>query len=402
MLNNAINHYQPIIKWANMQEIIKQPHHYPHRILLLVMGMTPQIVTETLYTLAVATAEPYIPTEIHLITPADGAKSATIALLGVGKEKGKFHQFCDDYDFNDIQFTKDNIHIIEGNSHFTSDSQATKHNKIASSFITEKIRQFSQREESALHVSLAGGRKTMSYYTGYALSLYGRMQDKLSHVLVDASFQNNKDFFYPRPNAEMLAVNNIYYNTDDAMIILADIPYVRMRYNIPESLLAGKVGFQETINVLQASMEPPNLQLKPSSKEIICSHISLKLSASEYAFYHWMCQRKLNNQTAFNPVADEFMSDFLKIYARFVKKDGGMYQRAEHVANDKDAKAQKDWFWGKRSKLNSKLTQKLGKRLAQAYLIENSGEKGESRYQIAIEKQAINIYSSLEPFITSS
>ena len=383
-----------------MQEIIKQPHHYPHRILLVVTGMTPQIVTETLYKLAIATETPYVPTEIHLISTYEGAKSAAIALLGVGKQKGKFHQFCEDYGFNNIQFTKNNIHIIKDTKGtFISDNQSTEHNTIAADFITEKIWQFSQRKESSLHVSLAGGRKTMSYYTGYALSLYGRMQDKLSHILVDQSFQNNKDFFYPRPNPQMLAVNNVYHSTDDATIILADIPYVRMRYNLPDKLLKGKVGFQETVKVLQASMEQPSLQLNPSNKEIVCNHISLKLSASEYAFYYWMCQRKLNNQAAFNPVADEFMSDFLVIYAQFVKKGGGMYQRAEQVAKDNDAKAQKDWFWGKRSKLNSKLIQKLGKRLAHAYLIENCGEKGESVYQIAIEKQAIKIYSTLDQFI---
>ena len=41
---------------------------FPRRILLAVSGLTPQIVTETLYALAVIQKPAWIPTEVHLIT----------------------------------------------------------------------------------------------------------------------------------------------------------------------------------------------------------------------------------------------------------------------------------------------------------------------------------------------
>ena len=50
----------------------------PHRILLAVTGLTPQIVTETLYALACREADPWVPHEIHLITTATGAESARL------------------------------------------------------------------------------------------------------------------------------------------------------------------------------------------------------------------------------------------------------------------------------------------------------------------------------------
>ena len=43
------------------------------RILLCVSGMSPQIVTETLYALACARSPAWIPDEIHLISTRDGA-----------------------------------------------------------------------------------------------------------------------------------------------------------------------------------------------------------------------------------------------------------------------------------------------------------------------------------------
>ena len=52
---------------------------------------------------------------------------------------------------------------------------------------------------ASLHVSIAGGRKTMGFYVGYALSLFARDQDRLSHVLVPPSLESRQDFFYPPP-----------------------------------------------------------------------------------------------------------------------------------------------------------------------------------------------------------
>ena len=58
---------------------------YPRRILLAVTGLSPQVVTETLYALGVAAgqggADALMPTEVHLITTAQGAKIARTALL---------------------------------------------------------------------------------------------------------------------------------------------------------------------------------------------------------------------------------------------------------------------------------------------------------------------------------
>lgn len=62
-------------------------------------------------------------------------------------------------------------------------------NERAADCITAWIKDAAADDDAALHVSLAGGRKTMGYYVGYALSLFGRAQDRLSHVLVDDRYE---------------------------------------------------------------------------------------------------------------------------------------------------------------------------------------------------------------------
>lgn len=51
-----------------------QPADFPRRVLLAVSGLTPQIVTETIYALAVNKLAPFVPTEVHLITSAEGGR----------------------------------------------------------------------------------------------------------------------------------------------------------------------------------------------------------------------------------------------------------------------------------------------------------------------------------------
>jgi len=56
-------------------------NHDKRKILLAVTGLSPQIVTETLYALAVGQDTPWIPDEIHLITSCEGAERARLSLL---------------------------------------------------------------------------------------------------------------------------------------------------------------------------------------------------------------------------------------------------------------------------------------------------------------------------------
>ncbi len=58
------------------------------RILLAVTGLSPQIVTETLYALAVTADPPWLPTEVHVITTVTGYREAELNLL-VGKKTGE-------------------------------------------------------------------------------------------------------------------------------------------------------------------------------------------------------------------------------------------------------------------------------------------------------------------------
>lgn len=53
----------------------RSPENYPRRVLLAATGMSPQILTETCYSIAVAATPTFIPTKIHLLTTERGKRS---------------------------------------------------------------------------------------------------------------------------------------------------------------------------------------------------------------------------------------------------------------------------------------------------------------------------------------
>ena len=54
------------------------PSAFPRRILLATVGLVPQVVTETLYALCHHQSAPFVPTEIHIITTAEGEEQGSL------------------------------------------------------------------------------------------------------------------------------------------------------------------------------------------------------------------------------------------------------------------------------------------------------------------------------------
>ena len=142
---------------------MKQPEDHPRRILLAVIGLSPQILTETVYALAVAPARPqrpFVPTEVRLITTNEGAERAKLSLLH--PESGWFHRLRADYALPPIAFGPEYIQVLrDAAGRPLGDIRTPADNTRAADTILEVVRALTRNDDSALHVSIAGGRKTM-------------------------------------------------------------------------------------------------------------------------------------------------------------------------------------------------------------------------------------------------
>jgi len=285
-----------------LQSEHRAPHEYPRRVLLAVAGTTPQILTETLYALS-QLEPPFIPTEVHVVTTSEGAHRIRLQLLDT--LSGKFHAFCRDYGMTGkISFPPENVKVLTYLSVTAlPDIVSPRDNEQAADQIIAWLRSFAKDGDCAIHACLAGGRKTMGFYLGYGLSLYGREQDRLSHVLVSPEFEGHREFFYKPPVAQTLYARSMVgalvderpVSTDDANVWLAEIPFVRLRDGLPSSLLDGKSSYTDSVQAVQASLPDNMLVIDFVNRQIVCGGIPIKLAPRELAFYAWHARRLITH-----------------------------------------------------------------------------------------------------------
>lgn len=199
-------------------------------ILLCVAGATPQIITETLFALTQKQEPKVRIDEIRIITTLEGRNRVLNSLLD--KTNGKFFEFCRDFgiEADSIFFDETCISLLRTRDGRTlEDIRTTEENELAGDQICEIVREICKNKNTQIFASAAGGRKTMSIYLTLAMSLFGRAEDSLSHVLVSADFEMNPQFFYPPPTPKILALRDgREISTDTAEIYLAPIPFIRL------------------------------------------------------------------------------------------------------------------------------------------------------------------------------
>jgi CRISPR-associated protein (TIGR02584 family) len=366
-----------------------KPSNFTRRILLAVSGLTPQIVTETIYALAMNKEDPFIPTEVHLMSTLEGANRAKLLLLS--QQPGWFHRLCEEYGLSGINFPEENIHIVcdrDGNP--VDDIRTAEENQCAADFITDQVRRLTADAESALHVSLAGGRKTMGFYAGYALSLFGRPQDRLSHILAPPEFEFASEFFYPTTCRRVIeGKDKRPLDTAEAKLMMADIPFVSMRHGLPQLLLAGSSSYSEVVLAASASIGPTELVIDQKSCRIRAAGEVISMRKSAMAMLCVFARRAKKGEGPLSAPAKgvsdlEWAERYLRELRRCSKDQDDLNDQSYlSLRNGMDG----EQFSMQLSRLQSNLRKLLGPR-ATPYLID-SGNTRPGKFQMKLYADAI-------------
>lgn len=371
-----------------------EPYQFSRRILLCVTGLSPQIITETLYALAVERQPAFVPTDIHLITTAEGAERARLTLLS--DTPGWFHRLCRDYDLSGIRFDDRGFHILQDAGRSLADIRTLTDNEAAADMITAVVRQLTADAGACVHASIAGGRKTMGFYLGYAMSLFGRAQDRLSHVLVSGPFESNQQFYYPPRESQVIftpSPEQRPLDARDATVTLAEIPFVRLREGLPDSLLEGQASYSETVRRAQLSLSTPELVLDRNNCYIRCGDaVTIKLSPVNFAWFAWFARRAQAGLPAVHWTeadAAEFLTEYLAVKAK-------LSEDYEQVAEILAEGMTKEYFEQRTSRLKGFLKQALGSATAAVYQPTTFGRRPRTRYGLALKPQQIR-FESVKP-----
>lgn len=379
--------WQPHMRSDTALPCPRQPSSYPRRVLLAVTGHSPQVVTETLFALAIKEQPAFVPTEIHLITTTEGAERARLMLLDA--DAGRYFQLLDDYsiDSSVIAFDETHIHLMTSeNGEALSDIQTKADNTAVADTIIKQVSAITEDSQCALHASIAGGRKTMGFYLGYALSLYGRAQDRLSHVLVSSPFESHHKFYYPPVIPHRMMIHERPVHTRDAKVMLADIPFVRLRDGLPSRLQNGGASFSHTVEAAQRALEPAHLGIDLANRKIMAGREIIELATADFTFYTWLATRQQQGQKPVHWTDNELQHDYLDHCRQIC---GAMSQQLERTEVALKDGFTKEWLEQRKSKTNAAIRKALGGMVAKPYLIHSHGKRPCTRSGLSLPPESI-------------
>ncbi|OBU40156.1 CRISPR-associated protein [Photobacterium phosphoreum] len=368
-------------------------------ILLSTTGASPQVLTETLYSIY-QSGRPF-PNEVYVIT----TKSCFDSLANGLFRDGHLQALKDEYALPDFAFNESHIWLIEDeNGKQIDDAKSVEDQTSMANFITRKVYEITEDSNTAIHASLAGGRKTMAFYFGYAMSMFGREQDTLSHVFVDDQYEFVRDFWYPTKQPKWVTGKHGQGEIDlsQAKVTLAEIPFVRMRTSIEPSLFSSMANqsFSQTVGMLNASNHQQlNITIDKSAKLISTLGVDIKFTAKEMAFYIW-----LFNKGEKGLLVDRYFDEniahsisFLETYSS-VATDPRIFNSFNTTPEDFNEKKYSDLTGMERqflqpicSTINRKLREQLPSQVADKLEIRSISENTEQRYSVGLSNSDCQI-----------
>lgn len=232
-------------------------------IFIASVGGAPQVVTETLWALMhphkMLSADsqarpPVVPDEIVMITTAFKGLGNTFATKKERLEstREKILELYRQYGHPSPKFSPSPALVVRGpDGKELQDIRDADENACFADAVVAVMTGLGKRrkkEDLVLHVSLAGGRKTMSSYLHWAMITFGTERDELTHVLVEnTNLESAGDFWWPdqpqklvyshgakqdlSTDAQMDAQGNI---GDSARLDLVRVPFDPLGRTVPD------------------------------------------------------------------------------------------------------------------------------------------------------------------------
>lgn len=362
------------------------------RTLVFVAGASPQIITETVW--ALCQRRPVPETKVFVLTTKSGQRHIERLLFG---RSGAWIALRRDYpSAKKFRLVPEHVLLLPGpDSRPLEDVRSDADSEAAGNFILDFVRTYTAPHCPPLHASLAGGRKTMGYLLGIAMVLYGRVDDRLSHVLVRPSLLEGTDFFYPPRGHHFVRVETPLgferIPTNEIAVDLADLPFPRLRLLHETGELQPK-SFSHLVKQLQDRLGQfvrPTVQIDLTRNRLVCGGEEIRISPLRAGIYALLAQRRRSHipgvqcqgcPTCFLP-ADEVGNSFRQQLRTLMN-------RLQSVAVGRDWNHRN--FRPEISKLNAQLQQKLGS-ASGPYEVQIRGQKGQRLYGIGASPELLTI-----------
>ena len=211
--------------------------------LIAVTGLSPAVVTETLWALA-HSPRPTLPERVEFITTAIGAEVIERQLFTPSPEwngSTVWESLRQTLGCTPDQLIASPAQVItmsdgtRGRALELADIRTPAENQAAAEFLFSRVWNVVRDPAQRLIASVAGGRKTMGALLHSAVTLIGREDDLITHVLVDPPYETLPGFFFPaQPACPLLDGRGRAHEPGAARIQLAEVPFVPLRNRFKE------------------------------------------------------------------------------------------------------------------------------------------------------------------------
>jgi CRISPR-associated protein (TIGR02584 family) len=365
--------------------------------LLAVCGLTPQVITETLYALH---QEGKRVDAIRILTTRDGKDQCISSLFGA--QDGQYFKYLEEYGYGKAAIDFAPRHVIgisDENGREINDIADELDNELFLSACMQQTFELTRDPDSAVYFSLAGGRKTMSACLSLAAQCYGRTQDRIYHVLVSPEFESNREFFYPPRESRLIQLKSFqdgqpyHKETRYAKVILVPMPFFPLRKQLTEKVLKGP---EEPATLMLSAVREKTHELIVDLKEgkISWKEVECDMPPSLMALYALLALHKQEadcDKTRCQGCADCYLGidqilsrqpDMTRLYQRRTGrepvKSGATALDAEHIMQY-------------RSKINRAIRATFGEYEARSLVIRSTGDRPGVRYGIGMERGLIRV-----------
>lgn len=239
------------------------------RVLIVTGGMSPAIVTETIWALWRQHKPAFWPEKVLVVVTAKAREGYEQHLLG---PQGKLAQLSKELKRPSLH---DATRIVATECpDIRSDADAIAFGDK----VCEVVQDETADDQAIVHLSLAGGRKTMSFHGGAAMTLFGRLTDELSHVLVHPpELESPKaDFWWPGHRLQ-------------GDVELSIIPFVRVRDRLPAAMLKERMDYKRYVALVNAAIAgtDPVVELlaDTSTLKIAGGAVTIRLEPTDFKVY---------------------------------------------------------------------------------------------------------------------
>lgn len=271
-----------------------KPRVQKRTILVAGIGTSPAVLTEAVWALAHLEI-PIVPDEIVVLVTLSGKVQLLKELLSNTNHVWSEMLMALKQDGVEINgkllFGETSIRVIpdeRGNEAW--DLRSGEDNLRAADFMLQQIRQYTETSDTVVLASIAGGRKTMSALLFSCMSLLGREDDKVFHVLPPAEFDGGVEppLYYPKRGVVYTnRVTGKKYRGDRFQSEIFEVPFVRMRGWYQEKFKSIPPSYRTLISKVQTVAPPavvyPELEIDAWNGGVTVNGVAVSMSKPCFA-----------------------------------------------------------------------------------------------------------------------